>query len=295
MLNRRSLLEAALGAAGISPFLNLGSAKAELCVGAWAPSDIITLDPGLVYPEVMRSFSLVHMEERCKGCEFPLDIISPKYHYKAKGPSWMSGKDGKVTVPLISVNNSIEYKSYGGEYYSKPQVVERARQILFAGLTKKIKDDIFHTLLAAAVDRNFLSSGLSSKRLNYLSPEVIESWRVRKSVFSSDLPPNMVEDLDFGAEYDNYIVNGLKYRRSLYKDRHFGVAVNHDALGTAFIEPTWGKPKFGTNVHMEYDEDFNFMVVPWHKEGYERMQVIMVYGVAVLDSKEITLLSLRAT
>lgn len=299
MQNRRSLLKTALGAVGMAPFLNLGSAKAKDGLGAYPPyfeypnssPDVITLDPSPLYPEVMRSFNIVPREERCGWSLYPMKNVKT-------GEDW-----GEVALSVFSVANSIEYKSYygySGEYYSRPQVVERARQMLFAGLTKKIKDDIFHTLLAAGADRNIICANhISPSRVNYCSPESIESWQQNKSMFGN-LPSNIVEDFEFGDEYDKYLVNNLHYdgffsKRRKNSARHFGVSVNLDPESTIFIQPDWGKPKVSTNVLMEYDEDFNFTATPFKKDGYETLQVIMVYGVAVLDTEEVTLLSLRTT
>lgn len=110
--------------------------------------------------------------------EYPLDMISPGLegeHVAFTNPGHgripeRSVESDYVTIPTYGITSSIDYLlRYARE--ARWDVAARATQVMQAGFVKKINDDGWHTLLAAAVDRNILvydgdaTAGLFSKRL----------------------------------------------------------------------------------------------------------------------------------
>jgi len=118
--------------------------------------------------------------------EFPLDLLSPgqenehvAYTNPGHGRIPERAVEGDyVMVPTYTVASSIDYLlRYARE--ARWDVVGRAMQVLEAGFVKKINDDGWHTLLAAAVDRNILvydsdaAAGQFTKRLVSLMKTVM--------------------------------------------------------------------------------------------------------------------------
>lgn len=83
-----------------------------------------------------------------------------------------------ITVPYFGVANSIDWALRFAED-ARWDVVARAIQVFRDGFVKKQNDDCFHTLVAAAVDRNILvydsdaSAGQFTKRLISLTKTVM--------------------------------------------------------------------------------------------------------------------------
>jgi hypothetical protein len=95
--------------------------------------------------------------------EFPLDLIAPGQ--EDEFVAWTNPGHGRVPersaegdyvmVPTYSITNSIDMLlRYVRE--ARWDVVNRAARAMEAGFVKKINDDGWHTILAAAVDRNIL-------------------------------------------------------------------------------------------------------------------------------------------
>ena len=118
--------------------------------------------------------------------EFPLDLLAPgeedehvAYTNPGHGRIPERQVEGDyVMVPTYSISSSIDYLlRYARD--ARWDVVARAAQVLEAGFVKKINDDGWHTLLAAAVDRNILvydsdaAAGQFTKRLVSLMKTVM--------------------------------------------------------------------------------------------------------------------------
>jgi hypothetical protein len=118
--------------------------------------------------------------------EFPLDLIAPgeedefvAYTNPGHGRVPERTVEGDyVTIPTYSITNSIDMLlRYVRE--ARWDVVNRAAQVLEAGFVKKMNDDGWHTILAAAVDRNILlydtdaAAGQFTKRLLSLMKTVM--------------------------------------------------------------------------------------------------------------------------
>lgn len=110
--------------------------------------------------------------------EFPLDLLAPGTEgqyvaYTNPGNGRIPERQVEsdyVTVPTYGIVSSIDWLlRYARE--ARWDVVGRAIQVMEAGFVKKINDDGWHTLLAAATDRNILvmdtdaTAGLFTKRL----------------------------------------------------------------------------------------------------------------------------------
>lgn len=110
--------------------------------------------------------------------EFPLDLIAPGLegeHIAYTNPGHgripeRSVESDFITIPTYGITSSIDYLlRFARE--ARWDIDARAMQVMEAGFTKKINDDGWHTILAAAVDRNVLvfdadaTAGMFSKRL----------------------------------------------------------------------------------------------------------------------------------
>ena len=118
--------------------------------------------------------------------EFPLDLLAPgeedqyvAYTNPGHGRIPERHVEGDyVMVPTYGVSSSIDFLlRYARE--ARWDIVGRALQVLEASFVKKINDDGWHTLLAAAVDRNILvydsdaAAGQFTKRLVSLMKTVM--------------------------------------------------------------------------------------------------------------------------
>jgi hypothetical protein len=118
--------------------------------------------------------------------EFPLDLLAPGTErdytaYTNPGHGRIPEKHVEgdyVMVNTYGITNSIDFLlRYARE--ARWDIVARAMQVLEAGFVKKINDDGWHTILAAAVDRNILvydadaAAGQFTKRLISLCKTVM--------------------------------------------------------------------------------------------------------------------------
>ena len=118
--------------------------------------------------------------------EYPLDLISPGMegeHVAYTNPGHgripeRSVESDYVMIPTYSITSSIDYLlRYARE--ARWDIVGRAMQVMEAGFVKKMNDDGWHTILAAAVDRNILvydgdaTAGMFTKRLVSLMQTVM--------------------------------------------------------------------------------------------------------------------------
>lgn len=95
--------------------------------------------------------------------EYPLDLLAPgeedefiAFTIPSLGriPERVVASD-YVVIPTYKIGNSIQWALRFAQHASW-NVVSRAMEVMQAGFTKKINDDGWHTLLAAAYDRNLL-------------------------------------------------------------------------------------------------------------------------------------------
>jgi hypothetical protein len=118
--------------------------------------------------------------------EYPLDFVSPgtekdfvAYTLPNHGYIPQRNVEGDyVTVPTFEVGNAIDWTLRYARN-ARWDIVSRAMQVFQAGFTKKDNDDGWHTILAAAVDRNILvydgdaTAGFFTKRLVSLAKTVM--------------------------------------------------------------------------------------------------------------------------
>lgn len=110
--------------------------------------------------------------------EYPLDLLAPGQEDEfvaftipnlGRIPERAVAGD-YVTIPTYRIANAIQW-SLSFAQHANWNVISRAMQVMQAGFVKKMNDDGFHTLLAAAYDRNILvydgdaSAGQFTKRL----------------------------------------------------------------------------------------------------------------------------------
>lgn len=118
--------------------------------------------------------------------EYPIDFFRPDnanefvaYTIPNQGKIPTKQIEGDyVTVPTYDIGNSVDWLlRYSAE--SRWDIVSRAMEVLEAGFVKKLNDDGFHTILAAAFDRNIVVSdanaaaGQFTKRLVSLAKLVM--------------------------------------------------------------------------------------------------------------------------
>lgn len=118
--------------------------------------------------------------------EYPLDFVSPgtekdfvAYTLPNHGYIPQRNVEGDyVTVPTFEVGNAIDWTLRYARN-ARWDIVARAMQVFQAGFTKKNNDDGWHTILAAAVDRNILvydgdaTAGYFTKRLVSLGKTIM--------------------------------------------------------------------------------------------------------------------------
>jgi hypothetical protein len=159
-------------------------------------------------------FQLIDLEPGAAP-EFPLDFLAPgtekdfvAYTVPNAGRIPERNIEGDfVMVPTFEVANAIDWLMRYARN-ARWDIVGRALQVLQGGFTKKQNDDCWHTLLAAAVDRNILvydsdaSAGQFTKRLVSLSKIVMRrngggnsSSINRRKLTDLYLSPEGIEDM----------------------------------------------------------------------------------------------------
>lgn len=146
----------------------------------------LPLRKGVLFGDVVTSIFETMPLEPGATPEFPLDLLSPgsevdhiAYTNPGNGRIPERHVEGDyVMVNTYGVSSSIDFLlKYARE--ANWNVVARAMQVLESSFVKKINDDGWHTLLAAAVDRNILvydadaAAGQFTKRLVSLMKTVM--------------------------------------------------------------------------------------------------------------------------
>lgn len=166
-----------------------GSQNREVALAAThelAKAVEIPLRPGVLYGDIYSNiFQAVNFAPTA-AIEFPLDFLAPgteKYHVAYSIPNHgripeRHIEGDVVTVRTYEIASSIDWLlKYARD--ARWDIVARALQVLQGSFTKKLNDDAFHVLLAAAVDRNVVvydsvaAAGALTKRLISLLQQVI--------------------------------------------------------------------------------------------------------------------------
>lgn len=176
----------------------------------------VPLRKGIMSGDILSNiFEVVRLEPGASP-EYPLDFLAPgtenehiAYTIPRAGYLPERSVEGDyVMIPTYEIGNAIDWQlRYARD--ARWDVIGRAMEVFQAGFTKKLNDDGFHTLLAAAYDRNIMvfdsdafqgqftkrlvsllktvmrrNGGGNSTSLNrhkltdlYLSPEAIEDMR----------------------------------------------------------------------------------------------------------------------
>lgn len=144
------------------------------------------LRKGVLVGNILGDIFAVTKIEPGASTEFPLDLISPGLegeHVAYTNPGHgripeRSVESDYVTIPTYGVTSSIDYLlRYARD--ARWDIAGRAMQVLEAGFVKKLNDDGWHTILAAATDRNILvfdgdaTAGMFTKRLVSLMQTVM--------------------------------------------------------------------------------------------------------------------------
>jgi hypothetical protein len=146
----------------------------------------LPLRKGIMFGDVVTGIFEKMVLEPGSSPEFPLDLLAPGTErdytaYTNPGHGRIPEKHVEgdyVMVNTYGITNSIDFLlRYARE--ARWDIVARAMQVLEAGFVKKINDDGWHTVLAAAVDRNILvydgdaAAGQFTKRLISLCKTVM--------------------------------------------------------------------------------------------------------------------------
>lgn len=136
------------------------------------------LRKGVMYGDVTGNIFERMQLEPGSSPEFPLDLLSPGTErdytaYTNPGHGRIperSVESDYVMIHTYGITNSIDFQlKYA--YEARWDIAKRATKVMAAGLVKKINDDAWHTILAAAVDRDILvydddaADGQFTKRL----------------------------------------------------------------------------------------------------------------------------------
>ena len=146
----------------------------------------LPLRKGIMFGDVVTNIFEKMVLEPGSSPEFPLDLLAPGTErdytaYTNPGHGRIPEKHVEgdyVMVNTYGITNSIDFLlRYARE--ARWDIVARAMQVLESGFVKKINDDGWHTVLAAAVDRNILvydadaAAGQFTKRLISLAKTVM--------------------------------------------------------------------------------------------------------------------------
>lgn len=134
------------------------AAQAEIAKAVETP-----LRKGLLYGDVVSGIFQREVLEPGASPEYPLDLLAPGTErdytaYTNPGHGRIPEKNVEgdyVMVTTYGITNSIDFLlKYARE--GRWDILGRAMQVMEGGFVKKMNDDGWHTLLAAAVDRNIL-------------------------------------------------------------------------------------------------------------------------------------------
>jgi len=198
----------------------------------------LPLRKGIMFGDVVTDIYEKMVLEPGSQPEFPLDLLAPgterdftAYTNPGHGRIPERHVEGDyVMVNTYGITNSIDFLlRYARE--ARWDVVARAMQVLESGFVKKINDDGWHTILAAAVDRNILvydgdaAVGQFTKRLISLCKTVMLRNGGGNSVTATGrltdlyLSPEAIEDIR------NWGIDQLDEtsRREVYQSTNDGV------------------------------------------------------------------------
>jgi len=174
----------------------------------------LPLRKGIMYGDVVTDIFEKMVIEPGASPEFPLDLLAPgtEREYTAftnPGHGRIPEKHVEgdyVMIATYGITNSIDFLlRYARE--ARWDIIARAMQVLEAGFVKKINDDGWHTILAAAVDRNILvydadaAAGQLTKRVFSLGKSVMRRNGGGNTVTATGrltdvyLSPEAVEDI----------------------------------------------------------------------------------------------------
>jgi len=174
----------------------------------------LPLRKGIMFGDVVTDIYEKMVLEPGSQPEFPLDLLAPgterdftAYTNPGHGRIPERHVEGDyVMVNTYGITNSIDFLlRYARE--ARWDVVARAMQVLESGFVKKLNDDGWHTILAAAVDRNILvydgdaAVGQFTKRLISLAKTVMLRNGGGNSVTATGrltdlyLSPEAIEDI----------------------------------------------------------------------------------------------------
>ena len=198
----------------------------------------LPLRKGIMFGDVVTNIYEKMVLEPGSQPEFPLDLLAPgterdftAYTNPGHGRIPERHVEGDyVMVNTYGITNSIDFLlRYARE--ARWDVVARAMQVLESGFVKKLNDDGWHTILAAAVDRNILvydgdaAVGQFTKRLISLAKTVM----LRNGGGNSVTATGRLTDLYLSPEAIEYIRNwGIDQldetsRREVYQSTSDGV------------------------------------------------------------------------
>jgi len=198
----------------------------------------LPLRKGIMFGDVVTDIYEKMVLEPGSQPEFPLDLLAPgterdftAYTNPGHGRIPERHVEGDyVMVNTYGITNSIDFLlRYARE--ARWDVVARAMQVLESGFVKKLNDDGWHTILAAAVDRNILvydgdaAVGQFTKRLISLAKTVMLRNGGGNSVTATGrltdlyLSPEAIEDIR------NWGIDQLDEtsRREVYQSTNDGV------------------------------------------------------------------------
>jgi hypothetical protein len=174
----------------------------------------LPLRKGIMFGDVVTNIYEKMVLEPGSQPEFPLDLLAPgterdytAYTNPGHGRIPERHVEGDyVMVNTYGITNSIDFLlRYARE--ARWDIIARAMQVLESGFVKKLNDDGWHTILAAAVDRNILvydgdaAVGQFTKRLISLAKRVMLRNGGGNSVTATGrltdlyLSPEAIEDI----------------------------------------------------------------------------------------------------
>jgi hypothetical protein len=303
--------------------IQFGSAIAEVLREGTLVGDVVT---GL--------FELMPLNTN-STFEMPLDLLAPgteNQHVAYTSPGFgriphRYVEGDYIRVPTYKVTSSIDWKLDYARDAQYP-VVQRALNVLRAGFTKKINDDGWHVILAAAADRNILvydgdaNAGQFTKRLVSLMKTVMRrngggntASLGRRKLTDLALSPEGIEDIrNWGVDQIDEVSRREIYVAGDGADslmRVFGVnLIDLDEFGEGQEYQTYYTGSLGGSLQasdvelvvglnanpnnksliMPMREDLRIFADPAaHRSAMESYYGWMQFGVASLESRDLIL------
>lgn len=321
-------IDAIIRKSGDSNFEVAIAAQRELAVALTLP-----LRDGIMSGDILDNIFEVDQLAPDAAPEYPLSFLAPgtekdfvAYTMPNHGYIPQRRIEGDfVMVPTYRISNAIDWELRYARSVRWP-ILGRAMEVLNAGFVKKMNDDGWHVLLAAAVDRNILvfdsdaTAGQFTKRLVSLTKNFMRrngggnsSSQNRTVLTDLYLSPEAIEDMrNWGVDQVDEVTRRELYINENSVNRAFNVNLHdRDELGEGqeyqdYVTGTLGGSLAASDTELLVGLDLsknNSFIMPvreavsifedsnLHRQGLAGYYGWAELGFAVLDNRNVILAS----